>query len=156
MPVRFDSAKKTQAFAQKVADVLLPGDILLLEGDLGAGKTTFTKGLAQGLGISSRIKSPTFMLIREYHEGSLPLYHMDVYRLENGGADDLGLEDYFDGDGVCVVEWAHFVKEYLPKNYVTLTISKDAQDDNARIFSFSGVGARGKQLAEKLATLASN
>ncbi len=96
---------------------LVAGDVLVLDGDLGAGKTTFTKGLAAGLEIPDIIKSPTFTIIHEYQDGRLPLYHMDAYRLENGGAEDLGLEEYFDGDGVSVVEWADYntrVLEFEP------------------------------------------
>ncbi len=97
--VTVKSADQTMAIGQKLAQYLKPQDLILLDGDLGAGKTTFTKGLAKGLGIDRPIKSPTFTIIREYQDGRIPLYHMDVYRLEEGGADDLGLEEYFNGDG---------------------------------------------------------
>ena len=103
----------TMAMGQKLAPYLQAGDVIVLNGDLGAGKTTFTKGLAAGLGIKDVIKSPTFTIIREYQSGRLPLYHMDIYRLENGGAEDLGLEEYFDGDGISVVEWAEFIEDEL-------------------------------------------
>ena len=102
------SADQTMAIGEKLAAYLAPQDLILLDGDLGAGKTTFTKGLAKGLGITRPIKSPTFTIIREYQDGRIPLYHMDVYRLEEGGGDDLGLEEYFNGDGVNVVEWSKF------------------------------------------------
>ncbi len=101
----------TIALGKKIGQQLVAGDVLVLDGDLGAGKTTFTKGLAAGLEIPDIIKSPTFTIIHEYQDGRLPLYHMDAYRLENGGAEDLGLEEYFDGDGVSVVEWAEFVED---------------------------------------------
>ena len=104
----------TIALGKKIGQQLVAGDVLVLDGDLGAGKTTFTKGLAAGLEIPDIIKSPTFTIIHEYQDGRLPLYHMDAYRLENGGAEDLGLEEYFDGDGVSVVEWAEFVEDELP------------------------------------------
>ena len=95
----FNTPEQTKELGQIIASGLRAGDVLVLNGDLGAGKTTFTKGLAKGLGIDEVIKSPTFTIIREYQGGRLPLYHMDVYRLENGGAEDLGLDEYFDGDG---------------------------------------------------------
>ena len=115
MQFSVSNAELTQKIAEKLAKALHAGDVILLDGDLGAGKTTFTKGLARGLGIRKNVKSPTFTLIREYHEGRLPLYHMDVYRLEETGGDDLGLEEYFNGDGVSVVEWSQFVEDDLPK-----------------------------------------
>ncbi|MCG4282308.1 tRNA (adenosine(37)-N6)-threonylcarbamoyltransferase complex ATPase subunit type 1 TsaE, partial [Lacticaseibacillus saniviri] len=101
--MRIQNEAALQQFGKRLADLLQPGDVLLLDGDLGAGKTSLTKGIAEGLGIDAPIKSPTFTIIREYQQGRLPLYHMDIYRLENGGADDLGLEEYFEGDGVSVV-----------------------------------------------------
>src|SRR5699024_12363354 len=97
--------EETKKIAADLTQYLQPGDVLLLEGNLGAGKTTFTKGLAEGLGINRVIKSPTYTLIREYEDGRLPLYHMDVYRLEESGSTDLGLEEYFEGEGVSVIEW---------------------------------------------------
>lgn len=99
----------------------------MLDGDLGAGKTTFTKGLALGLGIKKNVKSPTFTIVREYHEGRLPLYHMDVYRLEDASADDIGLDEYFNGDGVSVVEWSQFIDDELPNEYLIIHIIKDEQ-----------------------------
>ena len=87
--VKLTDRKKTIELGEKVGQLLKAGDVLVLDGDLGAGKTTFTKGLAKGLDIPDLIKSPTFTIIREYHDGRLPLYHMDAYRLENGGAEDL-------------------------------------------------------------------
>jgi ATPase, YjeE family len=100
LTVRVSTPEETMAIGQKIAPLLAPKDIILLDGDLGAGKTTFTKGLATGLGIKRNVKSPTFTIIREYQDGRLPLYHMDVYRLEDGSGDELGLDEYFNGDGV--------------------------------------------------------
>ena len=100
--VKLTDREKTIELGERVGRLLKAGDVLVLDGDLGAGKTTFTKGLAKGLDIPDLIKSPTFTIIREYHDGRLPLYHMDAYRLENGGAEDLGLEEYFDSDGRVV------------------------------------------------------
>lgn len=138
----------TQQLAAQLAPLLQPGDVLLLTGELGAGKTTFTQGLAQALGIKRYVKSPTFTLIREYQEGRLPLYHMDVYRLENGGGDDLGLEEYFDGDGVSVVEWPQFIKTLWPDNYLSFDFSRiDAQQRTVTIVAH---GQRGIALCQAL------
>ncbi|MCM3733806.1 tRNA (adenosine(37)-N6)-threonylcarbamoyltransferase complex ATPase subunit type 1 TsaE [Fictibacillus nanhaiensis] len=121
------SAEETMTFAEKLGTVLEAGDVLTLAGDLGAGKTTFTKGLAKGLGITRTVNSPTFTIIKEYH-GRMPLYHMDVYRLEDSD-EDLGFEEYFSSDGVCVVEWATFIKDYLPEERLELVISHIGEDE---------------------------
>ena len=108
----------TQLFAKRLASLLQPGDVITLEGDLGAGKTAFTKGLAVGLGIQKNVNSPTFTIIKEY-QGNMPLYHMDVYRLE-GSDEDLGFEEYFTGNGVTVIEWAHLIEDQLPAERLIL------------------------------------
>lgn len=120
-----DTPEETEDFAKKIAQKLQPSDVILLEGDLGAGKTTFTKGLAKGLGIERVVKSPTFTIIKEY-QGVLPLYHMDVYRLEDS-CEDLGFEEYFEGDGVTVVEWASRIRELLPKEYLEIQINHESE-----------------------------
>lgn len=130
---------QTIALGERVGKQLTAGDVLVLDGDLGAGKTTFTKGIAKGLEIPDLIKSPTFTIIREYQDGRLPLYHMDAYRLENGGADDLGLEEYFDSDGVSVVEWAQFVAEELPAEFLAIHFKRTA-DESTRILEFEPHG----------------
>ncbi|EHO54488.1 hydrolase, P-loop family [Lentilactobacillus kisonensis DSM 19906 = JCM 15041] len=137
------SADQTIQLGEKLAQFLQPRDLILLDGDLGAGKTTFTKGLAKELGISRPIKSPTFTIIREYQDGRIPLYHMDVYRLEEGGGDDLGLEEYFNGDGVNVVEWSKFVADELPSKYLRIIFRRDdSQGDNVRTLTFEAQGER--------------
>nr|WP_263323810.1 tRNA (adenosine(37)-N6)-threonylcarbamoyltransferase complex ATPase subunit type 1 TsaE [Neobacillus sp. Marseille-Q6967] len=109
---------ETYQFAARLAERLMPGDIIALEGDLGAGKTTFTKGLAKGLEIRKTVNSPTFTIIKEY-KGRLPLYHMDVYRVADS-LEDLGFDEYFEGDGVTVVEWAHLIEDQLPAELLTI------------------------------------
>ncbi len=116
----------TAAFAKIIGEVAEPGDNLVLTGDLGAGKTTMTKGIALGLGIEQLIKSPTYTIIREYTNGRMPLYHMDVYRVEYG-AEDLGLDDYFEGDGLCVIEWGNLLEASLPEDYLELILEKMIQ-----------------------------
>lgn len=104
---------------------LKAGDILLLEGDLGAGKTTFTQGLAKGLGVSEYVNSPTFVIINEYFSGTLPLYHMDLYRVEEEAQlYDLGVEEYFFGNGVSVIEWPQIAMPLLPDTFARLTLSQ--------------------------------
>ncbi|GBG95137.1 tRNA threonylcarbamoyladenosine biosynthesis protein TsaE [Ligilactobacillus salitolerans] len=142
--------EETQQFAHKLAQHLQAGDVILLQGDLGAGKTTFTKGLALGLGIKRNIKSPTFTLIREYTEGRLPLYHMDVYRLEGTGTADLGLDEYFDGDGVCVVEWPQYAGDDLPDQYLKISFVKDPDADDQRVLKLQAHGLHYTQLIKQL------
>ena len=139
----------TIALGKKIGQQLIAGDVLVLDGDLGAGKTTFTKGLAAGLEIPDIIKSPTFTIIHEYQDGRLPLYHMDAYRLENGGAEDLGLEEYFDGDGVSVVEWAEFVEDELPTDFLAIHIKRTG-DDNTRILEFEPHGQHFDQIVKSV------
>ena len=111
------SESDTERFGLAIADGLRAGDVLALVGDLGTGKTTLTGYIARGLGITEMITSPTFTVVKEYYSGRLPLYHFDVYRIEN--ADDAferGIEEYFYRGGVCVVEWAEKIEELLPGN----------------------------------------
>jgi tRNA threonylcarbamoyladenosine biosynthesis protein TsaE len=129
------SEKQTEELGLKLAEELKPGTVIALIGDLGSGKTALTKALAKGLGIEEQVTSPTFTIIQEYSGGRLPLYHFDVYRLE--GEEDmyeLGYEDYFYGDGVCVVEWADQIKELLPKNTIYINIDYGSQE-NERIYN---------------------
>jgi tRNA threonylcarbamoyladenosine biosynthesis protein TsaE len=119
--------EETMTLAAKLADLLHPGAVLLLEGDLGAGKTTFTKGLAKGLGITKNVNSPTFTIIKEYKGGRLPLYHMDVYRLDDS-FEDLGFDEYFEGDGVTVVEWAHLIQEQLPEQLLEISLHHEGAE----------------------------
>lgn len=148
--IRVKDEVETKAFAAKLADYLVAGDVILLEGNLGAGKTTFTKGLAEGLGIKRVIKSPTYTIIREYTEGRLPLYHMDVYRLEETGGDELGLEEYFQGEGVSVVEWATFIPEDLPSEYLQIKLVPTGVDLAEREITLSAVGSHYETLIEKI------
>lgn len=149
MEITFTNSTQTMNFAKKLADCLEPGDVLVLNGDLGAGKTTFTKGLAEGLGIDALIKSPTFTIIREYQGGRLPLYHMDVYRLENGGGEELGLDEYFDGSGVSVVEWAQFVEDELPHDYLSVNFRRTDIETERRV-TFVPHGYHFKKIIEDL------
>ncbi len=133
------------AFAERLSHFLQAGDVLALEGDLGAGKTSFTKGIAKGLGIKRTVNSPTFTIIKEYH-GKLPLYHMDVYRLE-GSDEDLGFDEYFYGEGITVVEWAHFIEDQMPEDRLTIEIT--VKEDTSRNLRFIPAGERYEQLCEE-------
>lgn len=124
--IRINSEYETRQFGEALARELKPGDILALVGDLGTGKTTLTKYIAREFGIMQAITSPTFTIICEYTDGRLPLYHFDVYRLNS--ADEmleLGYEEYFFGDGVCIIEWADKIEELLPENTKTIYITYD-------------------------------
>lgn len=136
------SERETVFLAEKVAKLVEPDDVIALEGDLGAGKTTFTKGFARGLGVKRTVNSPTFTIIKEY-AGRLPFYHMDAYRLEDSD-EDIGFTDYFNGDGVTVVEWAQFIEEFLPEDRLTITITYVS--DHIRLLSFAPCGDHFRQL----------
>lgn len=119
------SEEQTRKIGFELAKKAEKGDIYCLSGDLGTGKTAFTKGFAQGLEIQEDITSPTFTIINEYM-GKLPLYHFDVYRISSlEEMDDTGYEDYFFGEGICIVEWAEMIKELIPDNAFWITIEKD-------------------------------
>ena len=125
------SADETTALGYKIGKKLKKGDIIAMQGTLAAGKTTITKGIAQALDISEEITSPTFCLISEYY-GKMPLYHMDVYRLD--GTEDfinLGVDDMLYGDGVCIIEWSEKIMDELPKTTIILKITP--QDDGSRL-----------------------
>ena len=124
----------TRAFGLALAEEALPGTVYALIGDLGTGKTTLTKSIAEGLGIERHITSPTFTIVQEYREGRLPLFHFDVYRLRN--AEDLfeiGADEYFYGRGVSVVEWADLVMEALPEDTKFIVIDY-AEEENGRVY----------------------
>ena len=123
-------------FGEKLAGLLFPNSIITLQGDLGAGKTTFTKGIGRGLGVKKVINSPTFTIVKVYH-GNMPFYHFDAYRLE-GQDEELGFEEMFEDDGVCVIEWPQFIEHILPKERLEIYISKN--DDESRTFSFTAKG----------------
>ena len=104
------------------------GQIFCLDGDLGVGKTVFTKGFAKGLGVSEDISSPTFTIVLEYHDGRMPFYHFDVYRIGDVyEMDEIGYEEYFFGEGVCLIEWASLVEEIIPKEAIKIVIAKDLE-----------------------------
>ncbi len=137
------SEEETLAVAQNIESEKFPNMIITLNGDLGSGKTVFAKGLAHAMGIDS-VTSPTFNIVKEY-EGELPLYHMDLYRVENN-IDNLGLEEYFTKGGIVVIEWADMIKEYLPKERLDVKIK--IIDENTRVLIFIPHGEKYEQLCE--------
>lgn len=131
---------------EKLALLLNPGDVVTLEGDLGTGKTTFTKGIAAGLGVKRTVSSPTFTIIKEY-EGEIPFNHMDVYRLENS-EEDIGFDEYFNGEGITVVEWPQFITSFLPEEF--LEVKFKAIDEKSRKITFIPHGSHFKWVLEQL------
>ena len=141
MTVLTHSPAETEQAGEALANALTAGTVLALQGDLGAGKTAFTRGLARGLGYPGAVTSPTFTIVNEYEGGRLPLFHFDLYRL--GSADelwDIGWEDYLDRGGVCAVEWSERVEEALPPDAVTVTIARSPREEGWRSITVEGVG----------------
>jgi tRNA threonylcarbamoyladenosine biosynthesis protein TsaE len=148
-------AAQTQELAAALGAIAQPGDLILLAGEMGAGKTAFAQGFARGLGIADQVTSPTFTIVQEYAGGRLNMHHLDVYRLETlREVADLGLSEMLDEDAVMLVEWGDAVLPALPDQYLELRITFGAGDDDRR-FELRGVGgswpARARQLAEAVA-----
>ena len=138
MQITTHSADETQALGQKLASRLAPGDVIAYFGDLGAGKTAFTRGLAQGLGITDPVTSPTYTIVNEYLSGRIPLFHFDMYRLSSSDElFDIGWEDYLSRGGVCAVEWSENVEDAL-QDAIRLTIEKDADEPDTRHITITG------------------
>ena len=122
------SPKETFAVGERLGKEAKAGEIYTLNGDLGVGKTVFTQGIAKGLGIEEPVNSPTFTIVQIYEEGRIPFYHFDVYRIGDvEEMDEIGYEDYFYGDGVCLIEWAELIEELIPNNAKKITIEKDLE-----------------------------
>lgn len=149
LKIELNGLEETKEFGIKIGKLLKSGDILCLNGDLGAGKTTLTKSIGLGLGVEDYITSPTFSLINEY-EGRVPVYHFDVYRLENvEDLYDLGFDEYFYGHGVSIIEWADKIEKLIPKERIVLDIEK-AIDLDSRIINITGYGSRYLEVLEEL------
>ncbi|EOX2709718.1 tRNA (adenosine(37)-N6)-threonylcarbamoyltransferase complex ATPase subunit type 1 TsaE [Enterococcus hirae] len=147
--IKLSCLDKTEELAKVIGEVAQPGDNLVLTGDLGAGKTTLTKGIARGLGIEQMIKSPTYTIIREYDQGRLPLYHMDIYRVATSGA-DLGLDEYFEGEGLSVIEWGNLLEEALPEDYLELILEKSDTDLEYRYVKFQAYGEQSEAFKQRI------
>ena len=120
--------EETFEVGRKIGMNAKPGQIYTLTGDLGVGKTVFTQGVAAGLGITEPVNSPTFTIIQEYEDGRLPFYHFDVYRIGDlEEMEEIGYDDYFFGQGICLIEWAELIEEILPEKRIEVTIEKDLE-----------------------------
>lgn len=146
MRIELHSKKDTEQFGEKLGQLCFEGMCITLNGDLGAGKTTLTKSIGKGMGVTKTISSPTFTILKIY-QGRLPLYHIDAYRLE-GLDQDLGFEEMLEGDGVCVVEWGEFIHDILPRE--RLDISIYGGSDETRSFEITAIGRRYEQVMELL------
>ena len=126
MVVETRSPEETFALGEKIGRTALPGQIYTLTGDLGVGKTVLTQGVAAGLGIREAVSSPTFTNMQVYEEGRLPFYHFDVYRIGDiEEMEEIGYDDYFFGNGVCLIEWAELIADILPEEHISIKIEKD-------------------------------
>lgn len=141
-----ETLEETQALAMRLAELVEPQYTITLEGDLGAGKTTFTQSFAKGLGVKRTVNSPTFTIMKQY-AGRIPLNHLDVYRLEDSD-EDLGWEEIFYGDAVTVVEWAHLIQEDLPEERLAIEITRI--DETKRKFVLKPIGEKYVRLCEEL------
>lgn len=142
--------EETIKLAKNLAEYVQAGMTFLLLGDLGAGKTTFTKGIGAGLGIQRIIKSPTYTIVREYTDGRLPLYHIDLYRLAAEEVGDLALDEYFEGEGLSVVEWPTVSLEDLPTDYLEISLTADLEDLNKRHIKLRAQGSIYEELLDRL------
>ena len=126
--IETNSEEATRELGKQMGKMVSTGSVLTLNGDLGVGKTVFTQGFAQGLEIMEAVNSPTFTIVQVYEEGRMPFYHFDVYRIGDiEEMEEIGYEDYFYGNGVCLIEWAELIKEILPEKVVEITIEKDLE-----------------------------
>lgn len=136
-------------FAKKLANYVKPGDLVALIGDLGTGKTTFSQNFAKEFGVTENLKSPTFNYVLEYFSGKFPLYHFDVYRLSNPEEIyEIGYEDYLNGDGVLLIEWANIIESELPKEYIEIKFEYFDENERKLFISFVGNKEREKELLE--------
>ncbi len=144
MIVETRTPEETFALGAKLGREARPGQIYTLNGDLGVGKTVFTQGVASGLGIREPVSSPTFTIIQIYEEGRLPFYHFDVYRIGDiEEMEEIGYDDYFFGEGICLIEWADLIEEILPETLIRVTIEKDLEQG----FDYRRITIQGLEIA---------
>lgn len=136
----------TMEIAENIESEKFPGMVICLDGELGSGKTVFVKGFAKALGITETVTSPTFSLVKEYPDGEMPLYHMDVYRLDENN--DIGVEDYLNMDGVCIIEWPEMIEDRLPEE--RLDVKFKVIDDNTRVIVFTPYGSKYEDLCSSV------
>lgn len=143
------SEKDTAILAQNIESEKFPNMVICLEGDLGCGKTIFAKGFAAALEVQEEITSPTFTIIKEYQSGQLPLYHMDVYRLD-GKVEELGIEEYYTKGGITIIEWSDLIKEYLPEERLDIKIRLTEGDEDRRMITITPHGRSYEDLCEAI------
>lgn len=141
------SEEETIELAQNIESEKFPNMVICLRGDLGSGKTVFTKGFAQAMEIDEEVTSPTFNIIKEYLSGDMPLFHMDVYRLD-GQVDELGIEEYFTKKGVTIIEWADMIPDYLPEKRLDIKIRNSEDDENKRTITITPYGRKYEEICE--------
>lgn len=141
------SEEETIELAQNIESEKFPNMVICLRGDLGSGKTVFTKGFAQAMEIDEEVTSPTFNIIKEYLSGDMPLFHMDVYRLD-GNVDELGIEEYFTKKGVTIIEWADMIPDYLPEKRLDIKIKNSEEDENKRTITITPYGRKYEEICE--------
>ena len=135
----------TLEIAENIESEKFPGMVICLDGELGSGKTVFVKGFAKALGIKETVTSPTFSLVKEYYDGEMPLFHMDVYRLDDSNK-NFGLDDYLNQDGVCIIEWPEMIENQLPEERLDIRIK--VIDDDTRVLVFTPYGQQYEELCE--------
>lgn len=135
----------TLELAENIESEKFEGMVICLNGELGSGKTVFVKGFAKALGIQETITSPTFSLVKEYHDGEMPLFHMDVYRMEDS-KENFGLDDYLNQDGICIIEWPEMIEEQIPEERLDIKIK--VIDDDVRVFVFTPHGQQYEELCQ--------
>ena len=143
------SEEETIELAQNIESEKFPNMVLCLQGHLGSGKTMFTKGFAKALEVKEEITSPTFNIIKEYTSGELPLYHMDVYRLD-GKVDDLGIEEYYTKGGITIIEWADMIPDYLPEERLDIKIKNSSEDEDKRTIVLIPHGRKYEEVCEAI------
>ena len=141
------SEEETINLAQNIESEKFPNMVICLQGDLGSGKTVFTKGFARAMEIEEEVTSPTFNIIKECTSGEMPLYHMDVYRLD-GNLGELDIEEYYSKKGVTIIEWADMIEQYLPNNRLDIKIKISSEDEDKRIFIITPHGKKYDELCE--------
>ena len=143
------SEEETIELAQNIESEKFPNMVICLRGELGSGKTIFTKGFAQAMAVQEEVTSPTFNIIKEYLSGEMPLYHMDVYRLD-GKVDELGIEEYFTKKGVTIIEWADMIPDYLPDRRLDIRIKSSEEDEDKRTITITPYGKKYEELCEAI------
>ena len=143
------SEEETIELAQNIESEKFPNMVICLRGDLGSGKTVFTKGFAKAMEVKEEVTSPTFNIIKEYTSGELPLFHMDVYRLD-GNVEDLGIEEYYTKKGITIIEWADMIPNYLPEERLDIKIKNSSEDEDKRIITITPYGTIYEELCEAI------